>query len=285
MVAKTKPATTHGGAREGAGRPAKDGDDKSNPNLGLEKKGKRKRSNSAADPERVISYLKRDKADEAQPAEVRQKAGFLLAGIERGEVKPHGAAKAMGYVKPKPRISIPTDTPESAIKALTRVFTLEQIIEAEPLRGLGASISDVERLLGGDDEALEALRAELVAKRGGANNPDGLGGKSGKIDNANNVSVDKELTTTPDLFTQPQPDPEPPPRPKRQTEHGNRKDYTLSRLKKDEPALFDASSASVGRGRYHVPITLAAGNCPGRWDDSSRRHCPAGPGQRYQISR
>ena len=47
------------------------------------------------------------------------------------------------------------------------------------------------------------------------------------------------LCSTPDLFT------EPPTAPKRKkaTQQGTRKDYTLSRLKKDAPALFEAVKA------------------------------------------
>ncbi len=82
------------------------------------------------DPDYIKTRLARDKADEDQPAEVRQKAGFLLAGIERGEVKPHGAAKAMGYVKPKPYKQIPVDSAESAIQALLRVFSRDELVAA-----------------------------------------------------------------------------------------------------------------------------------------------------------
>jgi hypothetical protein len=69
-------------------------------NYSPESAPKRKRKNGAADPEYVIARLKRDAADEAMPADVREKATFLLAGIERGEVKPYRAARAMGWVKP-----------------------------------------------------------------------------------------------------------------------------------------------------------------------------------------
>lgn len=105
MVASVEPAGRHGGAREGAGRPAKEqsgvdqGEVNQSANCALNKP-KRKSGKSNADPEKVIARLKRDRTDEALPAETREKAGFLLAGIERGEVKPYKAAKAMGYVKP-----------------------------------------------------------------------------------------------------------------------------------------------------------------------------------------
>lgn len=99
------------------------------------------------------------------------------------------------------------------------------------------SVADIERLLADEPEALARLREELAGKPGskeGGNNPHGLGGKAGKtiIDDANNVSVIKE----PDLFDPP---PTQAPKPKRQTQHGSRRDYTLTRLKKNSPELFE----------------------------------------------
>lgn len=83
-----------------------------------------------------------------------------------------------------------------------------------PLRGLGQSVADIERLLGDDPEALARLREELTQK--GAP----VGNENASKTSANNIS-----TCYPDdLFT------EPAPKPKRQTTHGTRKDYTLSRL-------------------------------------------------------
>ena len=61
-------------------------------------------------------------------------------------------------------------------------------------------------------------------------NPTGANQHSG---NANNVSN----STKQDLFAEQESSP------KRKTEHGNRKDYTLSRLKREAPALFEEVKA------------------------------------------
>lgn len=99
-------AQTHGGAREGAGRKAKDLVDSveaakehggNRGAIGTLKKDKRKRGSH--DTATIIARLKRDKDDESLPEERRKSASVLLAGIEKGEVKPYKAAKAMGYVK------------------------------------------------------------------------------------------------------------------------------------------------------------------------------------------
>ena len=96
-----------------------------------------------------------------------------------------------------------------------------QTYQAPPLRGLGQSVADIERLLGDDPEALERLREELTATKG---NPAGVNQYSGKD---NNIIP----SSTSDLFA------EPSAKPKRQkkTQQGTRKDYTLSRLKKTAP--------------------------------------------------
>ena len=73
------------------------------------------------DPERIVSRLKRDAKTDTRAAE-------MLTKIERGEVKPYRAAKEMGYVKPMR--SIPIDTPEAAIRALLRVFTVTDLAQA-----------------------------------------------------------------------------------------------------------------------------------------------------------
>ena len=116
----------------------------------------------------------------------------------------------------------------SVLEDTTRqpLVNFREFIEAPPLRGLGQSVADIERLLGDDPEALERLREELTATKG---NPAGVNQYSGKD---NNIIP----SSTPDLFA------EPSAKPKRQkkTQQGTRKDYTLSRLKKDAPALFEA---------------------------------------------
>lgn len=120
--------------------------------------------------------------------------------------------------------SVLEDTTNNPLK------NFREFIEAQPLRGLGQSVADIERLLGDDPEALERLRDELKEDRGGNRNP---GGRNQYDEvNANNVSID--------LFTEA---PKSSPKPDRKTEHGNRKDYTLSRLKREAPALFDEVKA------------------------------------------
>ena len=97
-VASVEPAGSHGGARDGAGRPAKDAEVNQVANCALNKP-KRKPGKSNADPERVIARLKRDASD-------NPKAGELLSQIETGEIKPYKAAKAMGYVKAPDPVAI-----------------------------------------------------------------------------------------------------------------------------------------------------------------------------------
>ena len=110
--------------------------------------------------------------------------------------------------------------------------SFREFVEANPLRGLGQKIADVERLLSDDPEALAALREEVAGKPGGLNNPGGAN-QYAEV-NANNISIDQE----PDLFTQP-PAPKPKPKRKRNNEYGTKKDYTLLRLKESAPELFE----------------------------------------------
>lgn len=121
----------------------------------------------------------------------------------------------------------------SVLEDTTRqpLVSFREFIEAPPLRGLGQSVADIERLLGDDPEALARLREELTAPRG---NP--TGANQYNSGNSNNIT----LSTKTDLFTEP---PKPAPRPKTAPDRGTRKDYTLSRLKKDAPALFEAVKA------------------------------------------
>jgi hypothetical protein len=109
LVVSVEPAGSHGGAREGAGRPSADlvasvEPVKGQGNQGINcpsnnETGKRKRK-SQNDPERIIARLKRDKDDDALAPETREKAKSLLSDIEKGKVKPYRAAVEMGWVKP-----------------------------------------------------------------------------------------------------------------------------------------------------------------------------------------
>lgn len=87
--------------------------------VGNSESAKQKRSNK--DPERILARLKRDAAEDHQAAD-------LLKQVETGDIKPRRAALEMGWIKPTR--SIPIDTPEASIKALLRVFTREQLLEA-----------------------------------------------------------------------------------------------------------------------------------------------------------
>lgn len=120
--------------------------------------------------------------------------------------------------------SVLEDTTNNPLK------NFREFIEAKPLRGLGQSVADIERLLGDDPEALERLREELTTEDW-QRNPSGRNQYSEVT--TNNVSNNLDH----DIFT------EPPQKPKRKTEHGNRKDYTLSRLKRESPTLFDEVKA------------------------------------------
>jgi hypothetical protein len=84
-----KPADSHGGKREGAGRKAKDEDGNQSANRDL----KKKQGKSNDNPERVIARLKRD-------AETDPKAQAILDTLEAGDISARGAALEMGWIKP-----------------------------------------------------------------------------------------------------------------------------------------------------------------------------------------
>jgi hypothetical protein len=88
-IERVKPADTHGGKREGAGRKAKDEDGNQSANRDL----KKKQGKSNDNPERVIARLKRD-------AETDPKAQAILDTLEAGDISARGAALEMGWIKP-----------------------------------------------------------------------------------------------------------------------------------------------------------------------------------------
>jgi hypothetical protein len=98
--------------------------------------------------------------------------------------------------------SILEDTTDNPLK------DFREFIEAQPLRGLGQSVADIERLLGEDAEALAVLREELVGpvKNWGSNQHAMEG----------NVGVDDVNS-------------------RRKAEGGNSSDYWFSRFKRDCP--------------------------------------------------
>lgn len=122
--------------------------------------------------------------------------------------------------------------------------TFREFIEAPPLRGLGEKLEDIERLIADDAESLVRLR-ELVVAGKGTNQYTGV-----KEDN-NNIIIHN------DLFT------EPAPASKKSTQ-GTSRAYTLTRLKKERPDLFDrvaaneltANAAAIEAGWRKVPSAL-----------------------------
>ena len=124
--------------------------------------------------------------------------------------------------------------------------TFREFIEAPPLRGLGEKLEDIERLIADDAESLVRLR-ELVVAGKGTNQYTGV-----KEDN-NNIIIHN------DLFT------EPAPASKKSTQ-GTSRAYTLTRLKKERPDLFDrvaaneltANRAAIEAGWRKVPSALEA---------------------------
>ena len=93
-------------------------------------------------------------------------------------------------------------------------------------------MADIERLLGDDPEALERLREELTAEDW-QRNPSGRNQYSEVTDN--NIIHNQSS----DLFTEQEPEP----KRVKKTQQGTRKDYTLSRLKREAPALFEEVKA------------------------------------------
>jgi hypothetical protein len=83
--------------------------------------------------------------------------------------------------------------------------SFKDFITAEPFQGLGATEKKIADLLGDDNTAVVKMR-KLLKRQGD------------RTDLANNVSEVKG----------------------RNVEHGNRRDYTLDRLQRDAPELFDA---------------------------------------------
>jgi hypothetical protein len=96
--------------------------------------------------------------------------------------------------------------------------TFREFIEAEPLRGLGEKIDDVERLIADDDRAVTTFRKMTVDPRGGDR-------KSDEIKN-NNIIFDSDLLT-------------PDESPEKKAVQGTSRAYTLSRLDRERPDLFE----------------------------------------------
>lgn len=117
------------------------------------------------------------------------------------------------------------------------IKTFREFVESPPLRGLGESLSDIERLLADDDCAVVKLRALVVGVKGAPE------GNQNARTNSNNVTICSELFVDPDS-------------PKDKPERGNSRAYTLSRLASQRPDLFarvkkkelTASAAAIAAG-------------------------------------
>lgn len=121
-------------------------------------------------------------------------------------------------------------------------------------QSIGVSRAAVERLLADEPEALARLREELTAEQGAPK-----GNDNASKTKTNNVSC---CLDEPDLFATP------PAKPKRerQTEHGNRKDYTLVR-----PAIPQARILFMAPDAcFHAAGNRVRPNRQGRPHSSSR---------------
>jgi hypothetical protein len=143
--------------------------------------------------------------------------------------------------------------------------TFREFVEAKPLRGLGESVADIERLLSDEPEALARLREELAGSHGG--DREGAGRKSKDAIKNNNIILDSE----PDLFSQPPQKPKKGDGPKK-PQQGTSKAYTLSRLKKNAPELFErvkagelsanAAALQAGFRKQPSPLEIVQKNLP-----------------------
>ena len=110
--------------------------------------------------------------------------------------------------------------------------TFREFIEAPPLRGLGERLEDIERLIADDDEAVVMLRELVVAQK--------------HLHKAKNDDDNNNIIITSDLFTTPEPD-------KPKSIQGTSRAYTLTRLKKERPDLFDRVCAKELSARRLPP--------------------------------
>ena len=97
--------------------------------------------------------------------------------------------------------------------------TFREFIEAPLFKGLGEKLADIERLIADDDEAVVRFRRLTVA-------PKGTNQHTGEKEDADNISI------LPDLFTPAVPA-------KKKADAGTSRAYTLDRLEKERPDLFE----------------------------------------------
>ena len=99
-------------------------------------------------------------------------------------------------------------------------------ITTEPPEGLGETVEILRKICSENDKALQLLNdvtAKNMGGRGGNNNPDGLGGHTGKT-----CQVDDVNLTSPD------------------SKGGNSQEYLLARIKRDAPDVLE----DYANGKY-----------------------------------
>jgi hypothetical protein len=121
LVQRTEAATTHGGQRPGAGRPAKvepeaprthDGGGIQGDHGNLDYKPSRGNSSR-----HVVARLKRDSASDPR-------AAAMLGAIADGKATPNAAAVALGWRKRKPTVTL-DEQPDRAAARLVERFGAE----------------------------------------------------------------------------------------------------------------------------------------------------------------
>jgi hypothetical protein len=131
-------------------------------------------------------------------------------------------------------------------KEIVEFDKFEDFVTGMPPEGLGENPETLKNLCRDNEEAMRALQQELgkeLGSPGGVNNPEGLGGKSGKVKDCQpyNVSLSKE------------------------SKHGNKSDYLLARIKRDAPEIAEdyfngkfpsVRQAAIAAGIVKVPTAL-----------------------------
>lgn len=156
LCASVDPSDTHGGAREGAGRKAKDADviQGSNSTLNNDDQPKRQKRDAAY----WIARLKRDAATDTL-------AAALLGSIEAGDIKPYRAAIDMGWVKtPDPAVIIEKQYAKLDVK--DQVMLWEQWGRSLPEKAVDRVGIAVEALLNCTDGEQRRVWKQVRARTG-----------------------------------------------------------------------------------------------------------------------
>jgi hypothetical protein len=137
--------------------------------------------------------------------------------------------------------------PHSGARYQFRPHEFRRFLESPPPAGLGANLNLVRTLLGDDTPERVAFENAIVGERGGANNPEGIGGKSGKqteIVNAYNINIDNKDTE--------------------RASAGTARSYAYRKLSKERPDLLErviagemsAHAAMIEAGFRKPPCVL-----------------------------